>query len=134
VPVDEKAEQIRECLPGANCGACGFAGCDDYANAIAEGRAEPNLCVPGGADAAENIGAYLGVEVVAPESVVAFVNGNGNCDATQKKAVYEGINSCRAAAMLYGGPDACAFSCIGFGDCAEKCRRRTCDGSAPSVR
>ncbi len=24
VPVDEKAEAIRECLPGANCGACGF--------------------------------------------------------------------------------------------------------------
>jgi Na+-translocating ferredoxin:NAD+ oxidoreductase RNF subunit RnfB len=121
VKEDETAIAIRDCLPGANCGACGFAGCDDYANAIAEGRAEPNLCVPGGAQAASEIGKLLGVEVAAPESVAAFVHCNGNCEATGKKAEYAGISSCRAAAMLYGGPGACAFSCIGLGDCAAVC-------------
>jgi Na+-translocating ferredoxin:NAD+ oxidoreductase RNF subunit RnfB len=121
VAENEKAKKVRSALPGANCGACGFAGCDDYANAIAEGRAEPNLCVPGGAQAASEIGKLLGVEVAAPESVAAFVHCNGNCEATGKKAEYAGISSCRAAAMLYGGPGACAFSCIGLGDCAAVC-------------
>ena len=40
VPVNEKAEALRECLPGANCGACGFPGCDGYAAAVADGKAD----------------------------------------------------------------------------------------------
>ena len=56
VPVDEKAEKIREELPGANCGACGFSGCDAYAKALAEGKTDAtNLCVPGGDKAAQEI-------------------------------------------------------------------------------
>jgi hypothetical protein len=35
VKVDPKVEQVRETLPGANCGACGFAGCMGYAEAVA---------------------------------------------------------------------------------------------------
>ena len=57
VPVDTRAEDIRGFLPGANCGACGYAGCDDYAKAVARGDAKPNLCIPGGAAAAEQISA-----------------------------------------------------------------------------
>ena len=121
VKENEKAKEIRAVLPSVNCGACGFAGCDDYALAIAEGKAEPNLCVPGAADVANKIGEYLGIEVPAPKNVVAFVSCNGNCDATGKKANYEGINTCDAASKLYGGPCACNFACIGFGDCAAKC-------------
>ena len=48
VPENETAKQVRECLPGANCGACGYAGCDAYAEAVANGKAEANLCIPGG--------------------------------------------------------------------------------------
>ena len=121
VKEDEKAKSVRSLLSGANCGACGFKGCDDYSLAVAEGRAEANLCVPGGAETANGIGALLGIEVEPPKYVAAFVNCNGNCDATGKKAVYEGISTCRAAAMLYSGPGTCSFSCIGFGDCAAKC-------------
>ena len=33
VKEDERFPAVRECLPGANCGACGFAGCDGYAKA-----------------------------------------------------------------------------------------------------
>ncbi|MEG1621645.1 MAG: (Fe-S)-binding protein, partial [Oscillospiraceae bacterium] len=39
VKVDERFDKVRECLPGANCGACGFAGCDALAKAIAAGEA-----------------------------------------------------------------------------------------------
>ena len=48
VPIDTRVEDIRGFLPGANCGACGYAGCDDYAKAVANGSAKPNLCIPGG--------------------------------------------------------------------------------------
>ena len=60
---DEKFISIRDCLPGANCGACGYSGCDGYAKALAEGKTDaPNLCVPGGEGAARDIAAILGVE------------------------------------------------------------------------
>lgn len=121
VPENKKAKSVRSLLPGANCGACGFAGCDDYALAISEGRAEPSLCVPGGADVSNGLAKILGVEVAAPKRTAAFVHCNGNCEATGKKAEYKGVSTCRAAAMLYGGPGACTFSCLGFGDCASAC-------------
>lgn len=121
VQENEDAKKIRSCLPGANCGACGFNGCDDYAANVADGNAAPNLCVPGGADVAKDIGEILGIEVEAPAEVVAFVHCNGNCEATTQKAIYDGISGCRAASMLYGGPDACVFGCLGLGDCVSKC-------------
>lgn len=121
VEENPKKKQIRACLPGVNCGACGFKGCDDYAEAISEGRAEPNLCVPGAEDTARAIGDILGIEVEAPKDLVAFVACNGSCEATAKKAEYEGISTCRAAAMFYGGPDACNYGCLGLGDCAAAC-------------
>lgn len=120
VPEDEKVKKIRSCLPGANCGACGYKGCDDYAVALS-GGAEANLCVPGGKDTADALGELLGIEVEAPKEVVAYVHCNGNCEATAKKADYDGVQSCRAAAMLYGGPDDCKYGCMGFGDCAAVC-------------
>lgn len=121
VAEDEKVKAVRACLPGVNCGACGYKGCDDYASAVANGKAEPNLCVPGAEATANELGQILGVKVEAPEDVVAFVHCNGNCEATTKKASYDGITSCKAASMLYGGPDACHFGCLGLGDCVSVC-------------
>ena len=121
VEEDETTAKVREALPGANCGACGYAGCDSYAEAVAQGKAEPNLCIPGAAATASAIAEILGVEVSAAEPKVAFVGCNGTCEATSNKAVYEGVDSCAAAKMIYGGPSACIFGCIGCGDCADAC-------------
>ena len=121
VEEDPKVKEVRACLPGANCGACGYKGCDDYAAMVASGKAALNLCVPGSADVANQLGNIMGVSVTAKKASVAFVSCNGNCEATSKKAEYEGISSCAAAAMLFGGPDACAYGCMGFGDCASVC-------------
>ena len=121
VKEDEMVLKIRSCLPGVNCGACGFKGCDDYAANLANGKASPNLCVPGAENTAKELGELLGIEVEAPKDVVAFVHCNGNCEATQTKANYIGIKSCRAASMIYGGPDSCRYGCLGFGDCATVC-------------
>ncbi len=121
VPENETAKNLRECLPGVNCGACGYKGCDDYATAMAEGKASTGLCVPGGDDTAAALAAILGVEAIDIEEQIAFVHCNGNCEATFKKANYSGFQSCAAAAGVYGGPNACLYGCMGFGDCASVC-------------
>lgn len=114
-------KNIRECLPGVNCGACGFKGCDDYAAALAEGGAKPNLCIPGDQKVADEICALLGVEAEEIKDVVAFVACNGHCGATKPVAEYDGVKTCRAASMLYGGTNACHYGCLGHGDCAVAC-------------
>ena len=121
VEEDSRRKELRSCLPGVNCGACGYKGCDDYAEALAQGTAKPNLCIPGAEETAAAIGELLGVEVEAPKDVVAFVHCNASCEATQTKAAYVGISSCRAASALYGGPSACGAGCLGLGDCAAAC-------------
>ncbi|MBR2353935.1 MAG: RnfABCDGE type electron transport complex subunit B [Clostridia bacterium] len=121
VEEDETVKAVRACLPGANCGACGYKGCDDYAVALAEGRAAPNLCIPGGEATAEELGTVLRVEIVPPKNVAAFVHCAGNCSVTEQRADYEGMQTCRAASMLFGGPESCRFGCLGLGDCMKAC-------------
>lgn len=118
---DEKTKKVRDALPGINCGACGYKGCNDYAEAVAKGNAKPNLCIPGAEAVATELGAILGVEVEKPKDEVAFVHCNGTCDAVSEKAVYDGIAACKAGTMIYGGPKACTYGCIGCGDCAKVC-------------
>ena len=120
VEVDERIPLVRECLPGANCGGCGFPGCDGLAAAIVEGRAPVNGCPVGGAAAAEKIAKVLGVEVAEGERNVAHVKCNGGCNAIDK-AVYEGLQDCNAAMRVAGGPKACAFGCMGLGSCVKAC-------------
>ncbi len=52
VEVDPRIPLVREALPGANCGACGFPGCDGFAAAVVEGGARLNGCPIGGAKVA----------------------------------------------------------------------------------
>lgn len=121
VPENPLKSEIRACLPGINCGACGYKGCDDYAAALADGGVAPNLCIPGAQSVADEIGGILGVEAEPFKDVVAFVSCNGNCDATFDTAEYEGVKSCYAASMIYGGTNSCRFGCLGLGDCANVC-------------
>ena len=120
VPVDENVEKIRESLPGANCGACGYSGCDGYAAAVASGEASPDKCAPGGETAAKAMSEILGVEI-STEPKVAFIACNGNSEITNFKYNYTGMNSCTAASLLHAGPLECSFGCIGLGDCAKIC-------------
>lgn len=121
VPVDEKCEKLRGVLPGANCGACGHTGCDGYAKAVAEGEDSPNKCTVGGDAVAAALAEILGVEVKT-EKRVAYIACNGDCVSTKRRYDYEGIDSCSAASLLYGGPLECAFGCIGMGDCSKACK------------
>ncbi len=121
VPTDEKAEAILEILPGANCGACGFSGCSGYAAALAKGKAEPNLCAPGGIAVMQEIAALTGNTNVTMEVKTAMVMCQGSCDNTEDRMEYDGISTCTAAAMTAGGSSACTFGCLGLGDCVRAC-------------
>lgn len=117
---DPKKKQIRDVLPGINCGACGFKGCNDYAEALAKGEAKPNLCVPGAEAVANEIAGILGVEVGETIDMVAFVHCNAACEYADK-AIYDGIPTCKARAASFGGLKACNWGCLGCGDCAKVC-------------
>lgn len=117
---NERLAEIRDALPGANCGACGYAGCDSYAEAVENGSAEPNLCAPGGKDAALKLSEILGVEIeLTPK--VARVNCNGCTDNAETRYNYTGMLSCKAVAALGGGMKSCDFACLGLGDCQNVC-------------
>ena len=122
VKEDEKAIAIRECLPGANCGSCGYSGCDGYAAALSKGLTEKtNLCTPGGDGTAKDIAAILGVEAEDVVEMVAHVACNGVCDHEDRKYDYHGPKSCRAANLFYEGDRACIYACLGYGDCIKVC-------------
>lgn len=122
VPVDPKIPIVREALPSANCGACGFAGCDAYAAAVVEGDTPLNLCSVGGASVAEKIGEIMGVSVETANPQVAFVKCKGTCTVAKEKYDYDGIKDCRQAVIAPGGgPKACADGCLGFASCVRAC-------------
>lgn len=121
VPEDARKSALRECLPGANCGGCGFAGCDAYAEAVASGSAPVGKCPVGGDAAAQKMADIMGVTVEAVEPLVATVMCRGSLDSCHVRFEYEGPQSCRSASLAAFGDKDCRFSCLGYGDCAVKC-------------
>ncbi len=123
VEVDERITLVRECLPGANCGGCGFAGCDDYAtNLVADENLSCAKCSPGGAGTAAAIAEILGRAAGSSEPQVAQVRCNGTCEASKTVLEWQGMSSCKGAKGWFSSPNACMFGCIGLGDCVNACQ------------
>ena len=120
VHVDPKILEIDAVLPGANCGGCGFVGCGEYAEAVAEGRADVTLCAPGGSGCAEAIAEIMGVEVDASFPYKAVVHCAAGLEDRLGRTDYVGEKTC-AAANLVGGYQGCIYGCLGLGDCVEAC-------------
>ena len=115
-------EKILDCLPGENCGACGFGDCPAAALAVAEGRAAADVCPAGGTAAAQAIGVILGVDPTHGVRMRAQVMCSGGGVSSRKKYIYEdGAKDCAAAMRLGGGDKSCRFACIGLGSCAASC-------------
>jgi Na+-translocating ferredoxin:NAD+ oxidoreductase RNF subunit RnfB len=122
VPVDETVAAVREELPGANCGACGYSGCDGYAAAFGDDKDTPvNKCPVGGADLAAKIAEILGVEAAAGAAPVAVVMCQGNKDVAKDIMKYGSNMTCKGATQLFGGAKGCTFGCLGLGDCVRAC-------------
>ncbi|MFR7871249.1 MAG: RnfABCDGE type electron transport complex subunit B, partial [Fenollaria timonensis] len=114
-------DKVLSALPGANCGACGFPGCEGCANAIAKGDAPVTACPVGGATCANKIAEILGVDAGSSEKMVANVLCQGDCDKTKIKYDYKGIESCSFASQISGGPKSCEFGCVGCASCVKAC-------------
>lgn len=122
VKENEKVVAVRDCLPGANCGACGYSGCDGYAKALGEGATDnPSLCTPGGAAVAAQLADIMGLAAGDIDAKVAYVACNGSCKPENRKFVYDGIKTCVAANISYAGDRPCSYACLGYGDCIAVC-------------
>ena len=121
VKEDPRIGMVTAVLPGANCGGCGFPGCDGYARALVAGTAPNGACSAGGSACAEAIAGILGVEAAATEPRVALVK----CCGTRSEAIrvgdYNGICDCSVAAATAGGDKGCTYGCLGYGACANAC-------------
>ncbi len=122
VKKDERVILVEEALPGINCGACGFAGCAAYAEAIVSEGAEIGLCPPGGKESAEKVSEIMGkVLNFSEKKMVAKVHCNGNRERTQYDFMYKGVEDCNAAILLHGGDKSCKYGCLGLGSCIQVC-------------
>lgn len=121
VEIDPRVIAVREVVPGANCGACGYPGCDGFANAVVKGIAPVNGCPVGGADCAKNIASIMGLDAGDSVKQVAKVLCKGDEEKCSNRFDYEGFDSCVAANMLNGGPKSCLYGCMGLGTCVQVC-------------
>ena len=122
VEVDEKQVAIRECLPGNNCGGCGYAGCDALASAIANQEAPVNACPVGGEKVGKVIAEIMGVEAGESRRMTAFVKCAGTCEKTSLNYEYTGVEDCTMVQFVPdGGAKSCSHGCLGFGTCVKAC-------------
>ncbi len=123
VEEDPRIAEVRAALAGANCGACGYAGCDGYAAAVVNEGAPPNKCAPGGEKSSNAICSIMCLDATAAEKEVAYVACSGNAEVAKFLFTYDGPRDCRAA-MSFGnkGPKLCRFACIGLGNCEAVCQ------------
>jgi electron transport complex protein RnfB len=121
VQVNPKLEAVLGALPNSNCGACGFAGCLGYAEAVVTLKAGVSGCLAGGSAVAARIGEIMGTAVETREAEVAFVACRAGRSISRTKFAYEGVADCQAAAVLFGGDKACAWGCLGLRSCERAC-------------
>ncbi|MDR1540017.1 MAG: RnfABCDGE type electron transport complex subunit B [Clostridiales bacterium] len=123
VEADPLIPLIREALPGANCGGCGYAGCDALAEAIAKSEAKPTACPVGGAACAAAIGEIMGIPVEPFVRRRALVRCGGCESKSNFRYSYVGLNDCKAAMQLAGGGSkSCVYGCLGGGSCIAACK------------
>ena len=117
---DPRIAQVENCMAGANCGGCGFAGCSAAAVAVVTGAAPANVCIVGGMESATKVAAVMGMEVGGAEVIRSYNYCSGG-DRAPTRFEYMGVASCQALSALYGGQRECHVGCMGLGDCVKAC-------------
>ena len=121
VEQDPRVGKVEDALPGANCGACGYAGCEAFAEAVVNGEAPVGGCPVGGDKVASDVADIMGADTGDSDKVVAELLCGGGIKETTKSGKYQGIETCKAAHSVNGGEKECQYSCLGFGDCEAVC-------------
>ncbi len=113
---------VEDVLPKGQCGACGYAGCQAYAEAVVlNPDVPPNLCIPGKEVVAQAVAEITGKQAAATEPRMAHVRCNGTVGKAVFDFHYDGVKDCLAASLLQGGPKHCQYGCLGQGTCVAKC-------------
>jgi electron transport complex protein RnfB len=118
---DPRIDLVGDLLPGANCGACGQAGCNAFAEELVAGSVQPATCTVMGAEDVAEVASLLGVEAGEANKRVARLLCAGGSDVAGQRADYRGLERCSAAAQVAGGGKSCSWGCLGLADCAEAC-------------
>jgi Na+-translocating ferredoxin:NAD+ oxidoreductase RNF subunit RnfB len=118
---DPRIDAVAAMLPGANCGACGFPGCRGFAEQAVLGTVKPAACNVIDDRGAAAIAKYLGVDAGEANRRVARLLCAGGTNVAVQQAEYRGLRTCAAASAVAGGGKACAWGCLGYGDCGEAC-------------
>lgn len=123
VSEDPRIKNVEAMLPHTNCGACGFPGCRAFAEALVTGESAPAACTVGSGADHKRIAAYLKVAPGEFQRRVARLACGGGANVARFQAHYSGPKNCRVAMQAGGGGKACAWGCLGFGDCERACER-----------
>lgn len=123
VKTDPRIAEVVDLLPKANCGGCGFAGCQAMAEALvkkADGENNAPLSCPVGGDTVmQQVAQLLGVETEQTTPMVAVVRCAG-CQ-NEKLATYDGLHTCAAMNACGVGEHGCGYGCLGCADCEAAC-------------
>jgi formate dehydrogenase beta subunit len=85
------------------------------------GIAAPNSCVAAGPEVAEAIAEIMGVKIEAKEADIARPGCYFGVQDADLKYIYNGLDDCRAVALLGGGMKVCTIGCLGLGTCGKVC-------------
>ena len=119
-----RIKAVEALLPGVNCGACGKAGCHDFAKACAEANTEDfkNLhCTVGGQSTMQKIADLLGYKTAEKDPTVAVLRCQGSCANAPAKFEYTGLKSCRLVSRIATSQSECPDGCNRMGDCVRAC-------------
>ena len=125
VEENPKIKEIENLLPGVNCGACGKAGCESFAEACAKADKDgfkKLYCTVGGAKTMKKVADVLGYEAHTQEKTVAVLKCNGNCTNAPAKYAFDNMISCRLAHNTAVGQTGCPNGCLRLGDCVKVCK------------
>jgi len=118
---DPRIDEVEAMLPAANCGACGTAGCRNFAKKLVAGEVAPGQCTVNPKETSIAIADFLGVALGKVEKRVARLACAGGRHVARIRASYDGLSSCRAAALVSGGGKGCRWGCLGLADCEAVC-------------
>jgi len=121
VKVDKRIEKVLDMLPGANCGACGSAGCGAFAEDVINKSADHSLCAPGGEETVKEISKFLGIESEIKDKKRVEIYCNGSNDKCGLKFEYKGVEDCKAVNLIYGGNKNCSYGCLAYFSCQKAC-------------
>jgi len=115
--------EIKDLLPGSQCGQCGYVGCAQAATALAKGEAPVTLCPPGGRALAQQLAAKLGVKVD-----LSAISDDGPKLAQVAEEICIGcckcIKVCPTDAILGAAKqihNVIREACTGCGACVDRC-------------